>query len=130
MNATVKENILFGHKYDPDFYEQTVRACALRDDFNILPKGDETLVGEKGISLSGGQKARLSLARAVYARADVYLLDDPLSAVDEHVGRHIIDNVLGEDGLLATKTIILATNSIPVLSHADYFTHSLMSLVR
>ena len=76
-------------------------------------------MGEKGISLSGGQKARLSLARAVYARADVYLLDDPLSAVDEHVGRHLINNVLGPQGLLKTKCKILATNAIHVLSIAD-----------
>jgi ATP-binding cassette subfamily C (CFTR/MRP) protein 1 len=119
MNASVKENILFGCKDDPEFYQRTIKACALEDDFAILPKGDETQVGEKGISLSGGQKARLSLARAVYARADVYLMDDPLSAVDEHVGRHIIDNVLGSEGLLSSKCIILATNSIPVLSHAN-----------
>jgi ATP-binding cassette subfamily C (CFTR/MRP) protein 1 len=119
MNATVKDNILFGSKYDESFYEQTINACALVDDLAILPDGDQTQVGEKGISLSGGQKARLSLARAVYARADVYLLDDPLSAVDEHVGRHIIDNVLGDSGLLASKTKVLATNSISVLSHAD-----------
>lgn len=117
-NATVKENILFGSKYDPEFYQQTIEACALVDDLAILPDGDETQVGEKGISLSGGQKARLSLARAVYARADVYLFDDPLSAVDEHVGNHLIQNVLGENGLLASKTLILATNSITVLSHA------------
>lgn len=120
MNATVKENILFGARYDHDFYQQTIEACALADDLAILPDGDATTVGEKGISLSGGQKARLSLARAVYARADVYLLDDVLSAVDEHVGAHIIKEVLGEEGLLASKTRILCTNSIPVLSHADY----------
>uniref|UniRef100_A0A060TAR9 ARAD1D22132p n=1 Tax=Blastobotrys adeninivorans TaxID=409370 RepID=A0A060TAR9_BLAAD len=122
MNGSVKDNILFGSKYEEGFYERTIDACALRDDLDILPDGDGTLVGEKGISLSGGQKARISLARAVYARADVYLLDDPLSAVDEHVGRHIIDNVLGADGLLASKCIVLATNSIPVLSHADTIT--------
>lgn len=118
-NATVKDNILFGNKFDPEFYQTTIEACALTDDLAILPDGDETQVGEKGISLSGGQKARLSLARAVYARADVYILDDPLSAVDEHVGSHIIENVLGDTGLLATKTRLLATNSIPVLSHAN-----------
>ncbi|PQE32064.1 abc metal ion transporter protein [Rutstroemia sp. NJR-2017a WRK4] len=92
MNASVKENILFGHRYDPNFYEKTVKACALTEDFAQLPDGDETEVGERGISLSGGQKARLTLARAVYARADVYLLDDCLSAVDQHVGRHLIEN--------------------------------------
>lgn len=122
MNATIKENILFGSKFDPDFYQRTIEACALLDDLAILPDGDNTFVGEKGISLSGGQKARLSLARAVYARADIYLLDDVLSAVDEHVGAHIIDNVLGDSGLLATKCRVLCTNSIPVLSHADSIT--------
>jgi ABC-type multidrug transport system fused ATPase/permease subunit len=120
MNATVRENIVFGYRYDSNFYEKTVKACALLDDFSQLPDGDETVVGERGISLSGGQKARVALARAVYARADVYLLDDCLSAVDSHVGRHIIDNVLGPKGLLSSKTRILATNSIPVLVESDY----------
>ncbi|KUI60128.1 Metal resistance protein YCF1 [Cytospora mali] len=119
MNATVKENIIFGYRFDSNFYEKTIKACALLDDFNVLPDGDETVVGERGISLSGGQKARVALARAVYARSDVYLLDDPLSAVDAHVGKHITDNVLGPKGLLATKTRILATNAIPVLGEAD-----------
>ncbi|KAL8640320.1 MAG: hypothetical protein Q9228_002750 [Teloschistes exilis] len=122
MNASVKENIVFGHRWDPDFYERTVNACALADDFKTLPDGDRTEVGERGISLSGGQKARVTLARAVYARADVYLLDDCLSAVDQHVGRHLIDQVLGCNGLLASKTRILATNSIPVLLEADFIT--------
>ncbi|KAF5021710.1 hypothetical protein F66182_6267 [Fusarium sp. NRRL 66182] len=122
LNATVKENIIFGYRYDADFYEKTIHACALFDDFAQLPDGDETVVGERGISLSGGQKARVSLARAVYARADIYLLDDVLSAVDSHVGRHIIDNVLGTRGLLASKTRILATNAIAVLRQASYVT--------
>lgn len=120
MNATVKENILFGHRFDPVFYDKTVKACALTEDFAQLPDGDETEVGERGISLSGGQKARLTLARAVYARADIYLLDDCLSAVDQHVGRHLIENVLGPNGLLSGKTRVLATNSIPVLMEADF----------
>ncbi|KAL7913363.1 P-loop containing nucleoside triphosphate hydrolase protein [Trichoderma velutinum] len=122
LNATVKENIVFGYRWDADFYEKTVKACALVDDFAQLPDGDETVVGERGISLSGGQKARVSLARAVYARADIYLLDDVLSAVDSHVGRHIIENVLGPRGLLSTKTRILATNAISVLKQASYIT--------
>jgi ATP-binding cassette, subfamily C (CFTR/MRP), member 1 len=122
MNASVKENIVFGHRFDPTFYEKTVKACALLDDFATLPDGDQTEVGERGISLSGGQKARLTLARAVYARADIYLLDDVLSAVDQHVGRHIIDHVLGSKGLLSGKTRVLATNSIPVLMEANYVT--------
>lgn len=122
LNATVKENIVFGYRFNQEFYDKTVKACALLDDFAQLPDGDQTVVGERGISLSGGQKARVSLARAVYARADIYLLDDVLSAVDSHVGRHIIDNVLGPRGLLASKTRILATNSIPVLRQASYIT--------
>ena len=119
MNASVKENIVFGHRWDPHFYQQTINACALADDFRQLPDGDQTEVGERGISLSGGQKARLTLARAVYARADIYLLDDILSAVDQHVGRHLINNVLGSKGLLGGKARILATNSIPVLQESD-----------
>lgn len=120
MNASVRENIVFGHRWDPAFYDRTVKACALTEDFSILPDGDQTEVGERGISLSGGQKARLTLARAVYARADIYVLDDVLSAVDQHVGRHIIDNVLGSQGLLSGKTRILATNAIPVLMEAHF----------
>ena len=122
LNATVKENIVFGYRYDSEFYEKTVKACALLDDFAQLPDGDETVVGERGISLSGGQKARVSLARAVYARADIYLLDDVLSAVDSHVGKHIMEQVLGPRGLLNTKTRILATNAIAVLKQASFIT--------
>lgn len=120
MNASVKENIVFGHRWDPHFYDLTIEACALVDDFKTLPDGDQTEVGERGISLSGGQKARLTLARAVYARADVYLLDDVLSAVDSHVGRHLINRVLGPSGVLNGKTRILATNAIAVLPEADF----------
>ncbi|CEP63614.1 ATP-binding cassette bilirubin transporter BPT1 LALA0_S08e06656g [Lachancea lanzarotensis] len=120
MNASVKDNILFGHRYDETYYNATVKACQLLPDLEILADGDETLVGEKGISLSGGQKARLSLARAVYSRADVYLLDDILSAVDAQVSRHITDEVLSrEKGLLKNKTVILTTNSTSVLKHAQ-----------
>ncbi|KAF2672384.1 ABC transporter family protein [Microthyrium microscopicum] len=120
INASVRDNVLFGHHYDAAFYQATIKACALVEDLAVLPDGDRTEVGEKGISLSGGQKARLQLARAVYARADVYLLDDILSAVDQHVGRHIINHVVGPRGLLRHKTRILATNSIPVLKEANH----------
>lgn len=120
MNASVRENIVFGHRWDQELYNTTVQCCALLDDFKTLPDGDLSEVGERGISLSGGQKARVSLARAVYARADVYLLDDVLSAVDQHVGRHIINHVLGREGILKTKCRVLATNSIPVLKEADF----------
>ncbi|CAK7904666.1 multiple drug resistance-associated protein-like transporter 1 [[Candida] anglica] len=119
MNASVRDNILFGHEYEEEFYQLTIDACQLLPDIEVLPDGDQTFVGEKGISLSGGQKARLSLARAVYARADIYLLDDVLSAVDSHVGRQITNKVLSRTGILRSKTIILATNSISVLNWAD-----------
>ncbi|AET39329.1 ATP-binding cassette glutathione S-conjugate transporter YCF1 Ecym_4265 [Eremothecium cymbalariae DBVPG len=122
MNGTIKDNILFGYKYDAEFYEKTIKACALSLDLNTLPDGDQTFVGERGISLSGGQKARLALARAVYAKADVYFLDDPLAAVDEHVSKHLVKYVIGPTGLLKTKTRILTTNKIHVLSVADSIT--------
>ncbi|KAF3987485.1 hypothetical protein FT663_03888 [Candidozyma haemuli var. vulneris] len=119
MNASVKENILFGHEFDPEYYQKTIEACQLLPDLKVLPDNDDTQVGEKGISLSGGQKARLALARAVYARANIYLLDDVLSAVDSHVGKKIINQVFSKSGLLARSTIVLATNNIPVLSNAS-----------
>lgn len=119
LNASVRDNITFGKQWDPEFYVETVKACALVDDLAQLPNGDQTEVGDKGITLSGGQKARLTLARAVYARADIYLLDDCLSAVDQHVGRHLIEEVFGRQGLLKDRTRILATNSTPVLFEAN-----------
>lgn len=117
MSASVRENILFSHEFDETFYNLVVEACALGQDFSALPQGDLTEVGEKGITLSGGQRARISLARAVYARSDLVLLDDCLAAVDSHVARHIFDHVIGPHGLLATKARILVTNSVTFLKH-------------
>ncbi|KAJ1916544.1 hypothetical protein H4219_003711 [Mycoemilia scoparia] len=122
MNATLRENILFGHSYDPAFYKKVLSACALNQDIDMLPGGDMTEIGEKGINLSGGQRARVALARAVYARADVYLFDDPLSAVDAHVGRHIFNNVLGPNGLLKSRARILVTHAIHFLDQCDTVT--------
>ncbi|KAK4053428.1 hypothetical protein OIV83_001593 [Microbotryomycetes sp. JL201] len=119
MGGTVRSNIVFGHEFDQEFYNIVIEACALKEDLAILPQGDETEVGEKGISLSGGQKARVALARAVYARADIYLLDDPLSAVDAHVGSHLFNEVLGPRGLLAGKARLLCTNAINFCEQAD-----------
>ncbi|KAF8436032.1 hypothetical protein L210DRAFT_3632182 [Boletus edulis BED1] len=119
LSATVRENILFSHTYDESFYKLVIEACALKPDLAVLPQGDMTEVGEKGITLSGGQRARVALARAVYARADLVLLDDVLAAVDSHVARHVFDNVIGPQGLLATKARILVTNSIAYLKHFD-----------
>lgn len=119
LNATVKDNILFGSKFDANFYSKVLEACALSPDLKLLPDGHMTEVGEKGISLSGGQKARLALARAVYSRADIILMDDVLAAVDEHVQHHLITHVIGSNGLLKSKTKILATNTVNALEHAD-----------
>ncbi|KAH9924719.1 metal resistance protein YCF1 [Fomitopsis serialis] len=119
MSATIRDNILFSHVYDPEFYELVLDACALRQDLALLPNGDLTEVGEKGITLSGGQRARVALARAVYARADLIILDDVLAAVDAHVARHVFDNVIGPHGLLATKARIVVTNSIHFLKQFD-----------
>ncbi|KAJ2359931.1 hypothetical protein IW150_007647, partial [Coemansia sp. RSA 2607] len=119
MNATLRDNILFGHRLDQAFYDRVIEACALGPDLEMLPGGDMTEIGEKGINLSGGQKARVSLARAVYSRADVYILDDPLSAVDAHVGKHIFSHVLGPQGMLKTRARILITNAVQYLANTD-----------
>lgn len=119
QNCTLQDNILFGKPMDRKAYEQVISACALRQDIDMLPGGDQTEIGEKGINLSGGQKQRVSLARAVYNNADVYLLDDPLSAVDSHVGKHIFEQVIGPHGILASKTRILVTHGITYLPQVD-----------
>ena len=104
---------------DEEWYNSVISACALGPDLEILAGGDMTQIGEKGVNLSGGQKARVTLARAVYARADIVLLDDPLSAVDAHVGRHLLRHVLGPKGLLANATRVLVTHQTQFLPHAD-----------
>ncbi|XP_060645841.1 multidrug resistance-associated protein 1 isoform X12 [Drosophila nasuta] len=119
QNATVRDNILFGKAYDRKRYNRVIDACALRTDIEILSAGDLTEIGEKGINLSGGQKQRISLARAVYNDADLYLLDDPLSAVDAHVGKHIFEEVIGPKGMLKNKTRVLVTHGITFLPQVD-----------
>ncbi|XP_018568578.1 multidrug resistance-associated protein 1 isoform X9 [Anoplophora glabripennis] len=119
QNATLKDNILFGKKFDKVLYNKVIEMCALKADFEMLPGGDQTEIGEKGINLSGGQKQRVSLARAVYSDADIYFLDDPLSAVDSHVGKHIFDKVIGPKGMLRYKTKVLVTHGITYLPQTD-----------
>lgn len=119
QNATLKDNILFGKRYNEDLYQKVIEACALTHDITILPAGDQTEIGERGINLSGGQKQRIALARAVYSQSEIYLLDDPLSAVDSHVGRHIFDNVIGPTGLLSGKTRLFITHGIMYLPKVD-----------
>ncbi|KAJ2080855.1 hypothetical protein H4R24_002771 [Coemansia sp. RSA 988] len=119
LNATLRENITFGSSYDESFYNKVIDACALQQDIDVLPTGDMTEIGEKGINLSGGQKARVSLARAVYSRADVYILDDPLAAVDAHVSKHLFTHVLGPQGMLQSRARILVTNAVQYLNNVD-----------
>ncbi|XP_066138463.1 ATP-binding cassette sub-family C member 4-like isoform X2 [Euwallacea fornicatus] len=115
--ASVRKNILFGKEYDSLLYKKVARVCALEKDFEQLPYGDRTLVGERGVSLSGGQRARINLARAIYRQADIYLLDDPLSAVDTHVGKHLFEKCIIE--YLENKTRILVTHQLQYLKKAD-----------
>ncbi|XP_061393047.1 probable multidrug resistance-associated protein lethal(2)03659 [Musca vetustissima] len=117
FTGTVRQNILFGQPMDRRRYHAVVKKCALERDFELLPYGDKTIVGERGASLSGGQKARISLARAVYRRTSIYLLDDPLSAVDTHVGRHLFDQCMR--GLLRDNIVVLVTHQLQFLQSAD-----------
>uniref|UniRef100_A0A7N8YLG0 ATP-binding cassette, sub-family C (CFTR/MRP), member 3 n=1 Tax=Mastacembelus armatus TaxID=205130 RepID=A0A7N8YLG0_9TELE len=119
QNATLRDNILFENPYNEQKYHSVLEACALTFDLEVLPGGDMTEIGEKGINLSGGQRQRVSLARALYSDADVYLLDDPLSAVDAHVSKHIFENLIGPEGLLKGKTRILVTHGISFLPQVD-----------
>eukprot|EP00804_Cyclotella_cryptica_P002770 CCRYP_021220-RD/>CCRYP_021220-RD protein AED:0.04 eAED:0.04 QI:576/1/1/1/1/0.85/7/1584/1189 len=136
MNESVKNNILFGHtgKIDEQRYQLAIEVCSLAHDLDILSAGDQTEIGEKGITLSGGQKARVSLARAVYHDAEIYLLDDPLAAVDAHVGKDLFNKCIVDEMLLGRSkknvstngsrmprernaTVILVTNALQYLSH-------------
>lgn len=118
MNTTIKENILFGEvDYDEQRYQKVVDVCQLRDDFATLDQGDQTVVGDNGMKLSGGQRARVTLARAVFKEKDIYLLDDPLAAVDAQVGRRIFDQVI--NGILSQKTRLLVTHNLSYTKEAD-----------
>ncbi|GLJ53349.1 hypothetical protein SUGI_1137540 [Cryptomeria japonica] len=117
FNATVRDNILFGSPYDSMRYERAVHVSALEHDLQFLPGGHLTEIGERGVNISGGQKQRVSIARAVYSATDVYLFDDPLSALDAHVGRQVFDGCIKDE--LRGKTRILVTNQLHFLPHVD-----------
>lgn len=119
QNATIKRNILFTSSYDKSRYQDVIYSCSLIPDFMALPAGDETEIGENGINLSGGQKQRISLSRAVYHNSDIYLLDDPFSALDTQTAKHIFQEVIGPKGLLAKKTRLWVTNDYSFLSSCD-----------
>uniref|UniRef100_A0A3P8TH99 Multidrug resistance-associated protein 4 n=1 Tax=Amphiprion percula TaxID=161767 RepID=A0A3P8TH99_AMPPE len=116
--GTIRSNILFGRELNLKKYERVLRACALKKDLELLPDGDLTLICDRGATLSGGQKARINLARAVYEEADIYLLDDPLSAVDAEVGKHLFEQCIC--GLLKNKCRVLVTHQLQHLTAADH----------
>ncbi|XP_058199762.1 ABC transporter C family member 2-like [Rhododendron vialii] len=117
FNATVRENILFGSVFQPARYERTIDVTALQHDLELLSGGDLTEIGERGVNISGGQKQRVSMARAVYSNSDVYIFDDPLSALDAHVGRQVFEKCIKEE--LRGKTRVLVTNQLHFLSQVD-----------
>ena len=115
--GTLRDNVLFGEMFDEEKYREVIEACALTEDIDRFPNGDFSFVGERGVALSGGQRARVSLARAVYANADVYLLDDPLSAVDAKVGDHIFRQCVCK--LLRDKIVLLGSYAEMNMKAAD-----------
>ncbi|KAL6931193.1 related to Oligomycin resistance ATP-dependent permease YOR1 [Hanseniaspora guilliermondii] len=117
QNTTFRNNITFGTKFIQEKYDTVIDVCALKGDLDLLDAGHNTEIGERGVTLSGGQKQRLALARTVYKDADIYLFDDVLSAVDAHVGKHIMDNCILD--YLHGKTRILATHQLNLIEHAD-----------
>lgn len=118
FEGSIRNNIVFVDEYDEKRYLDVVRVCALEKDFKLLPNGDMTVVGERGISLSGGQKARVNLARSIYKQADIYILDDPLSAVDTHVGKHIFEECI--EKFLTDKICILVTHQLQYLKNVKH----------
>ena len=116
FSGTIRDNILFGESLNTQRYHRTLEACDLYKDLQRFPDGDLTRVGERGVVLSGGQRARVELARAVYSNADIYLLDDPLSAVDTKVGQHIFRECIS--GILSKKTRLVITHNLQVLKDA------------
>ncbi|KAH1239626.1 ABC transporter C family member 3 [Glycine max] len=117
QGGKIEDNILFGKEMDREKYEKILEACSLTKDLEVLPFGDQTIIGEKGINLSGGQKQRVQIARALYQDADIYLFDDPFSAVDAHTGSHLFKECLL--GILKSKTVIYITHQVEFLPDAD-----------
>ncbi|KAB1199140.1 ABC transporter C family member 3 [Morella rubra] len=117
QSGKIEENILFGKEMERERYNKVLEACSLKKDLEILPYGDQTVIGERGINLSGGQKQRIQIARALYQDADIYLFDDPFSAVDAHTGSHLFKECLL--GLLSSKTVIYVTHQVEFLPAAD-----------
>lgn len=119
LHGTVQDNITFGKRYDEEKFSKVVDVCSLRPDLALLQDGQATIIGERGVNLSGGQKARVSLARAGYSDASLYLLDDPLSAVDAHVAVHLVKECLGADGFLSKTTRLLVSHQVQFATEVD-----------
>lgn len=117
FNGTARENITFGQPYNKEKFDRIISACSLDRDFETFGAGDMVEIGDRGLTLSGGQKQRICLARAIYSDSDVYLLDDPLSALDIHIGRHVFTQCLNK--LLKGKTILLVTHHLEYLPKCD-----------
>ncbi|KAL5229110.1 hypothetical protein ABZP36_017375 [Zizania latifolia] len=117
QSGKIQDNILFGKQMDNEKYDRVLESCSLKKDLEILPFGDQTIIGERGINLSGGQKQRIQIARALYQDTDIYLFDDPFSAVDAHTGSHLFKECLL--GALASKTVVYVTHQIEFLPAAD-----------
>ncbi|KAJ2619270.1 Multidrug resistance-associated protein 1, partial [Coemansia sp. RSA 1694] len=133
MNATFRDNVLMGADFDETYFWQVIEVCALAVDVRLFPKSDMTMIGTDGVNLSGGQKVRLALARALYSRADIYVFDDLLSAVDPLVERHIVEHVLSASGIIGQKTRILVTHAehlVPLSDTVITLTDGSMSVVR
>ncbi|KAJ0181350.1 hypothetical protein K1T71_003435 [Dendrolimus kikuchii] len=116
--GSIRQNIIFGQPFKKSRYMEVCKVCALERDISLFPHGDKTIVGERGVSLSGGQRARINLARTVYKEADIYLLDDPLSAVDTQVAKHIFERCIKR--FLANKTVILVTHQLQFIKFVDH----------
>ncbi|XP_047061267.1 ABC transporter C family member 3-like [Lolium rigidum] len=117
QSGKIQDNILFGKEMDSEKYDRVLESCSLKKDLEILPFGDKTIIGERGINLSGGQKQRIQIARALYEDTDIYLFDDPFSAVDAHTGSHLFKECLL--GALGSKTVVYVTHQIEFLPAAD-----------